>query len=125
MSTFPIDFTNEAGRHFLNRHEWEPVQCKALVQRTLATLSAKSYRIVRLSAARTGTVYIEVGRGDWDTRYEMFGDGDQISLRIADHACVAGAFSHDGRTDSYTRPDIEVTDDTDLAEALEEAFDEL
>ena len=58
----------------------------------LATLGADAER-VSWSVARTGTVYAY---------------GEHVSVRISDHACRAGAYSHDGRTAGYTLPDIDL-----------------
>ena len=75
------------------------VTCIRTLKSVLKFFDARPDWECEVSVARTGTAYVHVG-----TPCEMIGR----NIRISDHACVAGAFSFDGRTDNYTVPDLEL-----------------
>lgn len=67
--------------------------------------------------ARTGTTYLSV----------QDGKGGVFDVRVSDHPNVAGAFSHDGRTQNYTDPDIDIVNNgyTDLGSGIKSLAERL
>ena len=121
---FPLVVENPSGMYLLNRHDWSGVKKKQVVKQVAKAIDAlEGVHIVGLDVARTGTVYLEVGIGPWDAYYGLFGEGADRSIRISDHRSYAGAYSHDGRTDTYTVPDIEIKNAADIESMVSELTD--
>ena len=76
--------------------------CGATCVRTLTTIVRQLDETpdwkFDVDIARSGTAYV---------RLETPCGGALRDIRVSDHRCYAGAYSHDGRTDNYTIPDIE------------------
>ena len=108
--TMVVSTKNQLGEFFINRNDWENVKNKSSLKLFFKHLNSQTnMHVTKLSIARSGTVYIDLGWGDFDADYGIFGDGDEIKLRFSDHACAYGKFSHDGRTENYTNPDYDIT----------------
>ena len=100
---------NELGEFYINHNDWSRVSNKSSVKSFFKHLNSQNeMRVVKISIARTGTVYINMSWGEFDAEYSMFGEGEEITIRFSDHANVAGRFSHDSRTENYTNPDYDI-----------------
>ena len=93
--------------HFFPHGAWRNVACKRTLRRVLDTAVTLDLVFVEVDLAKSGTAYVTL---TMDDRF------DEVVIRIADHACYAGAFSLDGRTDNYTTPDLDFRKNAKLQE---------
>lgn len=129
---FPIDYHNESGHVYVNAGEWKRVTLKTQTKKLIKAMEAAGFHLMApywvngrlnsgISIAQTGTVYLEFMTGEYDAEYGFWGEGDVYTVRISNHESAAGKYSHDGRTDQYTRADFEVTKNTTIEDVLADA----
>lgn len=90
--------------------DWSKVKCKARVKAVVAALKKAGLPVANMYISPAfGSVYIDVGVGDFDTDYECY--ESLIAIRVADHERTSG---------DHAYPDFNIYDESSFEAALAE-----